>query len=126
MLFTSQIPDMSLWSSAIIASLIVLFGWGIAVYFIVRYVNRKVNKITDQVYEKIGDFRYLFYGVSVLFWPAALVLGIYFLNNGRDARVGRICIFILLGTFTICFLVTIALVIAGVVYFPEIFHFFIH
>jgi hypothetical protein len=120
MLFPIEIPNMILWPAAIIASLIVLGGWIIVMIFIIKHVNRKVKEITDQVYEEIGDLRYLIYGASVLFWPAALGFGIYYLSNGKDALVGRVCIFILLGIFTLCFLAAIAIVMLGVVHFPEI------
>ena len=79
--FDSQLPETALWTAAIIASIIVMGGWIIAAYFIVRYVNRKVNAITNQIYEEVGAIRYLIYGVSILFWPAALVFGIYFLSK---------------------------------------------
>lgn len=117
--FDSQLPETTFWTAAIIASIIVMGVWIIAAYFIVRYVNRKVNAI-DQIYEEVGAIRYLIYGVSVLFWPAALVFGIYFLSKGKDAKVGRICIFILLGTVTICFMISCAIVMYGVTHLPEI------
>ena len=118
--FDSQLPETALWTASIIASIIVMGGWIIAAYFIVRYVNRKVNAITDQIYEEVGAIKYLIYAVSVLFWPAALVFGIYFLSKGKDAKVGRICIFILLGTVTICFMISCAIVMYGVTHLPEI------
>jgi hypothetical protein len=120
MLFPIEIPGMVLWTAAIIASFTVLCGWIITVYFIIRNVNRKVKEITDHVYEEIGDLRYLIYGASVLFWPAALGFGIYYLSSGKDARVGRVCIFILLGIFTLCLLAATAIVMLGVAHFPEI------
>jgi hypothetical protein len=124
MLFSEQLASLILWPPVIIASLIVMVGWIMVAYFITRHVNRRVVEITDHVYEEVGDIRYLIYGVSVLFWPAALGFGIYYLSNGRDAHVGRVCIFILLGVFTICFLAAIAILIFGITYFPEIADFF--
>jgi hypothetical protein len=55
--FDSQLPESALWTASIIASIIVMGGWIIAAYFIVRYVNRKVNAITDQIYEEVGAIR---------------------------------------------------------------------
>ena len=120
MLFLFEYEPVTLWSAASVASLIILVGWSSAVYLIVKYVNRLVQEMSNLVYEEVGDIRYLIYGVSVLFWPAALVFGIYFLGKGKNAKVGRICIFILLGTFTLCFLAAIVIVMLGVAYFPEI------
>lgn len=118
--FDSQLPETALWTAAILASITFLGGWIIAAYFIVRHVNRKVNAIINQVYEEVGVIRYLIYVVSILFWPAALGFGIYFLSKGKDAKVGRICIFILLGTVTICCIISCVIVMFGIAHLPEI------
>jgi hypothetical protein len=104
--------------STIIADLIVTVGWAVAVFFAVRQLNAKVRATT--VPEARDPSRPLLYAVSVLFWPAALALGMARLGKPDSVRSARVMLCIALGQFSLALLVAIGIVTTVAVYPPRV------
>ena len=111
--------------ATVIADLIVLAGWlGLAAGgWVIATV--RMNALLAQLppgkpEEPEGAVRYAIYGVSLLFWPAALTFAIYFLTKPETARAGRMCVAMLLLYVTFSVLVAIAIVTGVAVAFPDL------
>lgn len=101
-----------------VADAIVLFGWvGIAAV-VIHVVNGRVDRAQPGDAGP-GDLAPLFYIVSLLFWPAALVSGLHFLGRPGGARAGRICLFLFLGHITFSVLIAIAITLYVVLRYPH-------
>lgn len=102
--------------AAITASLIVFIGWIILFRYILRIINAKISSsIHDEVENKIA-----IYLLSLIFWPAALVIGNHFLKKPETARTGRTCIVIFLWFSTFIVIQSIAILLLIIIYLPEI------
>ena len=105
-----------LWPATIIASLIVFISWIIIFRYILQKINAKVtSSIPDEVENKTA-----IYMLCALFWPAALVIGNHFLKKPETARTGRTCIIIFLWFHTFVVILTISILLACIIYLPEI------
>jgi hypothetical protein len=117
LLYTAE--PIILWSASIIAFIIFMIVWIIIFRTILQKINAKVTtSIPDEVENKIG-----IYAVSLLFWPAALVLGNHFLKKPETAQTGRTCIIIFLWFNTFIVILSMATVLVGVIYLHEIIDF---
>ncbi len=101
---------------------IVLASWCVAAFLAVRFINGRVERALASPAspsEGVGDVALLLYGASLLFWPAALGIGMYHLGRPASARVGRNCLFIALGHFTLAVLAAIAIVTGLAIFAPS-------
>lgn len=98
---------------------IVLVGWTVALALVVVFVNRKVRKMEADHPAEVGSevpSALLFYALSVLFWPAGFIAGIYLLQRTATARQGRNCVFIGLADITVITVLTcVAMVVLALV-----------
>ncbi len=83
-----------------LALVIVLGGWlviaGLAVFALRRWADSKIAKLPSGQEEEGGALRWVLVILSFLFWPTAVVLGIYFLRKPETARTGVWCFYALL------------------------------
>lgn len=106
-------------AAMVAAACIVLLTWLVTAALVLLYANRRVQRLEAQSSASAGppsaspgaDMHLLFYALSVFFWPAALILGVYLLREPASARAGRICIVIGLAVLTLI----VALTCAGMV-----------
>jgi hypothetical protein len=96
--------------ATLIADLIVLIGFGTTAVLAIRLLNAKVRAAT--VPEAPDPMRPLLYVAAVLFWPAALALGMARLGSEQRVRTARAMLLIALGHLTFAVLVAIAIVTA--------------
>jgi hypothetical protein len=106
--------------SAIAAAVIVLGAWLVAVGFLAVFLNKRVAAV-GHVPDETGAMQYVFYALSVLFWPAGLALAIYLMMKPATVRAGRVCAWMVIGVFTASVLAADAIVIALAVMMPEFF-----
>jgi hypothetical protein len=104
----------------------VLGGWlvvgGSLAVLVSRAAGRKLAELPPgRAEEPEGAVRYALYAVSLLFWPAALAIGAWFLSKPETARAGKICLYLALGYFTFSVVVACAIVTAIALAFPEMF-----
>jgi hypothetical protein len=106
-----------------IAVVFVLAGWliiaGLAAFFLRRWTKGQIAKLPEGQQEEGGALRWVMALVSFLFWPTAVVLGIYFLRKPRTARTGLWCIYALLAYITASVLLADAIVVGVAVLRPE-------
>lgn len=104
----------------VIASGIVLLGWAVAVVLLTLLMNRTVR---DAEAREPGLFAsqphdLLFYALSVVFWPAALVCCVHFIKQPKTARMGRMCGLLGLAHVSLIVVATCFAMIAFVSYLP--------
>lgn len=88
----------------VVASLIVLLGWLAAAALGGVLVSRRVSALRTQAGGTLPSpdtMALLLYLLSVLFWPAGFVLGLYFLRAPETALQGRNCLYIGIGYITV-------------------------
>ncbi len=106
-----------------IAVAFVLAAWlfiaGLATFFLRRWTLRKIATLPEGRDEEGGALRWVMAMVSFLFWPTAVVLGIYFLRKPETARTGLWCFYALLAYVTVSVLLADAIVVGVAVLRPE-------
>jgi hypothetical protein len=106
-----------------IAVVFVLIGWlvvaGLVTFFLRRWALGRIAKLPEGREEEGGALRWVMALVSFLFWPTAVVLGIYFLRKPETARTGLWCFYALLAYVTVSVLLADAIVVGVAVLRPE-------
>ncbi|MBW2261212.1 MAG: hypothetical protein JRG91_04495 [Deltaproteobacteria bacterium] len=78
-----------------VAVVIVMAGWFVAAGLIVVFLNMRVKKLEREHTEEAGqknEGAFLMYALSVLFYPAAFLVGGYFMIKPATVRMGRTCV----------------------------------
>lgn len=105
--------------SAVLASLLVAGGWTVALVLVWLWLRKRMAAL-EQAHGPLPDpdgNSLLIYAISVLFWPAALGLGFYFLPKPETAKQGRTALLIAMGHFSIItYAVCLAMGIGAVVF----------
>lgn len=106
--------------ATIAADLIVLVGFLVAAFFVVKFVDGRVERALQQPPTGPGpaDLKLLAYAASALFWPAALGFGLTWLNKAESAREGRVCLLLGLAQFGLAVLAAIAIVTGVAIAMP--------
>ncbi len=106
-----------------IAVVFVLAGWlilgGLATFFLRRWALARIATLPEGRREEGGALRWVMALVSFLFWPTAVVLGIYFLRKPETARTGLWCFYALMAYVTASVLLAEAIVVGVAVLRPE-------
>ena len=106
-----------------LALIIVLVGWlviaGLAVFALRRWAGSKIAQLPAGQEEEGGALRWVLAILSFLFWPTAVVLGIYFLRKPETARTGVWCFYALLLYVTASVLLAESIVVGVAVLRPE-------
>lgn len=106
-----------------IAVILVLVGWlvlaGVAAFALRRWTQGRIATLPEGREEEGGALRWVMALVSFLFWPTALVLGLYFLRKPETARTGLWCFYALLLYVTASVLLADAIVIGVALLRPE-------
>lgn len=108
-----------------IADIIVLGGWIVIAVaigaFVQRVTSRQLAALPEgKAEEPAGAMFFVLAAIALLFWPAGLALGIYFLSKPETARAGRACVAMLVANFSFAVLVAIAIVTGVAIAFPEL------
>ncbi len=106
--------------ATIAADLIVLVGFLLAAFFVVRLVNGRVESalLRPPTGPGPGDLKLLAYAASALFWPAALGFGLTWLGKPESTREGRVCLFLGIAHFALAVVAAIAIVTGVAVLMP--------
>lgn len=106
--------------ATIAADLIVLIGFVVASFFVVKLVDGRVERALQRppTGPGPGDLKLLAYAASVLFWPAALGFGLTWLNKAESAREGRVCLLLGLAHLGLAVLAAIAIVTGVAIAMP--------
>lgn len=94
-----------------IASFVVLASWIAACVLFVLFLNRRVARLEREnpgVEPEDSELAFLFYALSLFFWPAALLLGIHFMSKVETVRIGRVCAILGLVDVSVIVLLTCA------------------
>jgi hypothetical protein len=106
----------------VLGALLCVGGCVVALVLVLRAVNRKVEaaeRTPSAVPPSGQEMIPLFYVLSVLFWPAAFIVGIHLLKQPHSARAGRNCIAIGLGVITVVTVLTSVALVALAVLFGD-------
>jgi hypothetical protein len=108
-----------------IADSCVFFGWlammTIGVFAVRHWRASVLARSLGDEEDNLGALRWVVYGCSLVFWPAALVMGLVFLRKPATARVGATCFYLLFAYVSFCVVLAIALVTTAAVLWPELF-----
>lgn len=77
----------------------------------------------DTPEEPTGAVALAFYGLSLLFWPAGVALGLWFMSKPQSARAGAVCLWMVLAYLAFSVVVAIAIVTAAALLAPQWFAF---
>lgn len=101
----------------VIAEMFVGFTWILFATIVIVFVNRHVSRLAPG--GKMETWGWAMGVASFCFWPAAIVLGIVFLRDPKQVRIGRACV--IGGLLNVTMAVVISCVITAVLYlkFPE-------
>ena len=109
--------------AVVIAVAIVGVGWlvivGFSVFALRRWTMGQIAKLPEGHEEEGGALRWILVAVSFLFWPAAIVFGIYFLRKPETARTGQWCLYALLIYLTGSVLLADAIVVGVALLRPD-------
>ena len=101
----------------------VLFGWlvmmAVGIFAVRRWRDGVVARGFADEEDNLGALRWVVYGCALVFWPAALVMGLVFLRKPATARVGATCFYLMFVYVTFCVIAAIALVTTAAVLWPE-------
>jgi len=101
----------------VIAEMFVGFVWLVIATFTIVMVNRRVSRLAPG--GEMERWGWIMGLASSCFWPAAIVLGIVFLRDPKQVRIGRACV--IGGLLNVTMAVVISCVITAALYlkFPE-------
>lgn len=110
--------------ATIIADLIVGVGASIMLLAGGLLIRARRNTVLEKlppgaVEEPAGATALLFYGLSLLFWPAGLALGLWFLSKPESARAGAICLWMVLAYVAFSVVAAIGVVTALAAFAPQ-------
>ena len=78
-----------------VAVFIVMVGWFVAAGLAVVFLNMRVKRLEREHPDDAGtknEGAFLMYALSVLFYPAAFLVGAYFMMKPATVRMGRTCV----------------------------------
>jgi len=78
-----------------IAVFIVTAGWFVAAGLVVLFLNMRVKRLEREHPDAAGgknEGALLMYALSILFYPAAFLVGAYFMLKPATVRMGRTCV----------------------------------
>ncbi len=104
-----------------IAVTVVAVGWLVAAGLVVVFLNMRVKRLEREHPGKVArptEVAFLWYALSLMFYPAAFVAGIAFLLKPETARMGRICAILGLADITAIVLLTCAALLAISIFAP--------
>lgn len=101
----------------VIAELVVGFTWAIVLTLSIVLVNRRVSRMSPGT--KMERWGWAMGALSFCFWPAAIVLGIVFLRDPKQVRIGRACVIGGLANITAAVITGMAITAALYIGFPE-------
>ena len=109
--------------STAIADVIVGGGWAVTAAAVAVWLRaireRRLAELPAGVAEDpSGALVWVFAGVSFVFWPAGLALGLWFLSKPPSARTGYWCLMALLGYVSVSVVVAIGIVTVGAALLP--------
>ena len=105
------------------ACFIVIAAWVAVVVLSVIFINRRTARIEREqpgVEPKDDELAFLYYALSIFFWPAAFILGVAFMREARTVRIGRICAILGLVDISVIVLLTCIGMVAVAAYAPEL------
>lgn len=106
-----------------LVAFIVMAGWFVAVVLVLVFLNRRVKRLEREHPEVVGEKNeaaFLMYALSVFFWPAAFILGVYFLLKPGTARQGRVCVILGLVDISVVVVLTCIGMVALAWFAPEL------
>ncbi len=81
--------------AVVVAVFIVMAGWFVAAGLVVVFLNMRVKRLEREHPDDIGgrnEGAFLMYALSILFYPAAFLVGAYFMLKPATVRMGRTCV----------------------------------
>lgn len=106
-----------------IAAFIVMAGWLVAVVLVLVFLNMRVRRLEREHPGEPGErneLAFLVYALSVFFWPAAFIVGGYFLMKPATARQGRVCVILGLVDISVIVVLTCIAMVLLALFAPEI------
>jgi hypothetical protein len=112
--------------ATVIADLIVGGGWGVVAIGLLLFLRalkvRRLAELTPGTPEEPSvPLRIVFAGLALMFWPAGLAMGLFFLTKPATVRAGVLCLQMLILNFSFAVVAAIAIVTAMAIAMPALF-----